>query len=406
MKLGLLLLGIAVVLGGLVGTLVVRDAGYVLVSYDDFAIETSLWFAVLILSGLYFLIRFAVYLSTRLLRGGGNFGTWNRRRKVRVARQQTVQGLLLMAEGQWAEAKKLLVAAATEVRSPLINYLNAARAAHELSDVEGRDELLRKAHETTPGSRFAVALTQAQLQMSIGQWEQCLATLLQLRSEAPRHKLVLTMLASCYEELHEWGALVEMIPGLKKTKTLNTHELDRLQLLAWTHRLKDEKSDVEGVFRSVPKELRRSTALVLPYARRLLAEGSLEEAEAVVRATLEHTWEEALVELYGRIASNDVARQLVVAEGWLKARPNDPGLLLCLGRVCLMNQQWAKAREYFEVSLRLLRTHAVYGELGRLCVALGDVSRGSEYLSQALAELPELPQPEKRSDNKVQAGSA
>ncbi|TDJ28029.1 MAG: heme biosynthesis protein HemY [Gammaproteobacteria bacterium] len=400
MKVGLLVLAIAVVLGGLVGTLVVRDAGYVLVSYDDFAVETSLWFAVLMLLGLYFLIRFTVFLSTRLLRGGGNFGTWNRRRKVRGARQQTVQGLLLMAEGQWAEAKKLLVMAATEVRSPLINYLNAARAAHELSDVEGRDDLLRKAHETTPGSRFAVALTQAQLQMSIGQWEQCLATLLQLRSEAPKHTLVMTMLASCYEELHDWQALIEMIPVLKKTKALATDEIDQLQLLAWTHRLEAEKTDLEGVFGSVPKELRRRGTLVVHYAQMLLANGNVRQAETVVRTALEHTWDDALVELYGRIVSSDVARQLVVAEAWLKARPNDAGLLLCLGRICLMNQQWAKAREYLEVSLRLLRNPAVYGELGRLCSALGDVSRGSEYLSQTLGDLPELPLPEKKRPEK------
>jgi len=400
MKVGLLVLAIAVVLGGLVGTLVVRDAGYVLVSYDDFAVETSLWFAVLMLLGLYFLIRFTVFLSTRLLRGGGNFGTWNRRRKVRGARQQTVQGLLLMAEGQWAEAKKLLVMAATEVRSPLINYLNAARAAHELSDVEGRDDLLRKAHETTPGSRFAVALTQAQLQMSIGQWEQCLATLLQLRSEAPKHTLVMTMLASCYEELHDWQALIEMIPVLKKTKALATDEIDQLQLLAWTHRLEAEKTDLEGVFGSVPKELRRRGTLVVHYAQMLLANGNVRQAETVVRTALEHTWDDALVELYGRIVSSDVARQLIVAEAWLKARPNDAGLLLCLGRICLMNQQWAKAREYLEVSLRLLRNPAVYGELGRLCSALGDVSRGSEYLSQTLGDLPELPLPEKKRPEK------
>lgn len=400
MKVGLLVLAIAVVLGGLVGTLVVRDAGYVLVSYDDFAVETSLWFAVLMLLGLYFLIRFTVFLSTRLLRGGGNFGTWNRRRKVRGARQQTVQGLLLMAEGQWAEAKKLLVMAATEVRSPLINYLNAARAAHELSDVEGRDDLLRKAHETTPGSRFAVALTQAQLQMSIGQWEQCLATLLQLRSEAPKHTLVMTMLASCYEELHDWQALIEMIPVLKKTRALATDEIDQLQLLAWTHRLEAEKTDLEGVFGSVPKELRRRGTLVVHYAQMLLANGNVRQAETVVRTALEHTWDDALVELYGRIVSSDVARQLVVAEAWLKARPNDAGLLLCLGRICLMNQQWAKAREYLEVSLRLLRNPAVYGELGRLCSALGDVSRGSEYLSQTLGDLPELPLPEKKRPEK------
>jgi HemY protein len=132
----------------------------------------------------------------------------------------------------------------------------------------------------------------------------------------------------------------------------------------------------------------------------LLANGNVRQAETVVHTALEQTWDDALVELYGRIVSNDVARQLIVAESWLKARPNDAGLLLCLGRICLMNQQWAKAREYLEVSLRLLRNPAVYGELGRLCSALGDVNRGSEYLSQALGDLPELPLPEKKGPEK------
>ena len=398
MKLGLLLLVTALVLGGFVGMLVVRDAGYVLVSYDTFAVETSVWFGVLILAGLYFLIRFSVFVSTKIMRGGGNFGTWNRRRRVRGARQQTVQGLLLMAEGQWAEAKKLLVASATQVRSPLINYLNAARAAHELKSMQERDDLLRKAHETTPGSRFSISLTQAQLQKSSGQFEQCLATLLQLRTETPKHTLVLTMLAGCYEELHEWQALIELIPVLKKTRSFDADEIDRLQLLAWISRLEAEKSDLEGTFAAVPKELRRNEDLVTRYARILIAEGKPRLAETVVRAALEQSWAGGLVELYGHIVSDDVERQLVVAEGWLKARPNDPALLLCLGRICLMNKQWAKAREYLEVSLRLMRTPQVYGELGRLCSAMGDANRGSEYLSQALLTLPDLPLPEKVSE--------
>ena len=51
MKSGLLLLAIAIVLGGLVGMLVVQDPGYVLVSYADMALETSLWFALMLLLG-------------------------------------------------------------------------------------------------------------------------------------------------------------------------------------------------------------------------------------------------------------------------------------------------------------------------------------------------------------------
>ena len=82
------------------------------------------------------------------------------------------------------------------------------------------------------------------------------------------------------------------------------------------------------------------------------------------------------------------------AEGWLKERPNDAQLLLALGRICLMNQQWQKAREYLELSLRLQRSDEVYGELGRLCSALGDNERGSEYLRLAIPALPDLPLPD------------
>ncbi len=46
MRSGALILVIAaLVLGALFGSLMVKDAGYVLISYDDATFETSVWFA-------------------------------------------------------------------------------------------------------------------------------------------------------------------------------------------------------------------------------------------------------------------------------------------------------------------------------------------------------------------------
>lgn len=398
MKMGLFMLLVAVILGGLVGMLVVRDPGYVLVAYDEMAVETSLWFAVLLLIGAYFVVRLVIFVFVRIAAGRGNLGSWNRERRFRNARQQTVRGLLLMAEGDWSEARRLLVNSAPRVTSPLINYLNAARAAHEMGDTDGRDELLRHAHESTPGARFAVGLTQAQLQMAARQWEQCLATLLQLKSEAPRHPQVLKMLAICYEQLEDWQSLIDLLPGMKKAKVLDEESLGDLRQRAWSHRLLSSDADLHEVWKQVPKDLKRGSALVASYARVLLARDDVSEAEAVVRSALDHSWQSELVQLYGEIVSDDVQHQLVVAEGWLKERPNDAVLLLTLGRVCLMNHLWAKAREYLEASLRLRRTPEVYGELGRLCSALGDAERGGEYLGQSLPMLPDLPMPERRAE--------
>ncbi len=397
MKLGLLLAVVAVVLGGLIGTLVVRDPGYVLLSYGDMAFETSLWFALVLLALAYLILRFLFWLFTRTMASTGRFGSWLKRRKATKAQKQTVQGLLHMSEGQWAEARKVLTASAREVNTPLINYLTAARAAHELGDAEGRDELLRLAHESTPGSKFAVGLTQAELQKNAAQWEQSLATLLQLKSSSPRHPQVLTMLTQVYEELADWQALIELLPEVKKRKIFPDEAFADLQRRAWSARLGQAGSAADGVWNDVPKDLKRSPQLVLAYARALIAGGgdanAADKAEAAIRIALQQTWDDELVLLYGLATGADPERQLVVAEGWVKEKPNDPKLLLTLGRICLMNQAWPKAREYFETSLRLQRSPEVYGELGRLCVAMGDSERGGEYLSHATVALPALPLP-------------
>jgi len=393
-KLGLLLVAVAVVLGGLIGTLVVRDPGYVLISYGDMALETSLWFALITLAFVYLAVRLVFWILARSRQSTGRLGSWLRTRKGRQARQQTVQGLLLMAEGQWADARKILVASAKEVGTPLINYLSAARAAHELGDSAGRDELLRRAHESTPGSRFAVGLTQAELQMDGGQWEQSLATLLELKSNAPRHPQVLVMLCQVYQQLADWQPLIELLGEVKKRRIYDDEAFHALQRSAWLGRLGQADGDATAVWERIPKELKRQQDLVAAYASALVAGGAVEEAEVLVRGVLQQDWNDDLVALYGRIVGSNPERQMLAAESWLKERPNDPILLLALGRISLMNGEWAKAREYFETSLRLQRSPEVYGELGRLCVALGDSERGGEYLVQATVALPELPMPE------------
>ncbi len=400
MKLVVLVLAVALALGGLVGSLVVRDPGYVLVAYDQMAVETSLWFAVLLLIAGYFVIRLVVWMFFRLGRGRASLRDWTQARRLRRAENQTVKGLLLMAEGDWDEARRRLENAAERVEVPLVNYLNAARAAHAMGDADGRDALLSRAHESTPGARLAVGLTQAELQHASGQWEQCLATLLQLKSASPHHPQVLRMLADCYARLEDWSALVGLLPELRKRKALPGEELEAVERDAWRGRLAAGGDDLKAVWKQVPKAQQRDPVLLERYVAALADRNESSEAEHVLRAAINHRWDDTLVRLYGTVQSEDPNRQLVAAEGWLKERPSDPELLLALGRISMMNHLWAKAREYLEASLRLRRTAEVQGELGRLCAALGDVERGSEHLKEALPGLPALPLP----DRSVRAG--
>jgi len=391
-KIGLLAVFVAVALGGLVGTLMVRDPGYVLVAYADTVMEMSLWAAVLVLIGLYLVVRGIALVIGKATQGQTRVLRWRSGRKARAARSQTVRGLLVMAEGRWADAQKLLLGAAENVETPLINYLNAARAAHELGDNAERDEYLKRAHETTPGAKFAVTLTQAEFNIHEGRYEQALASLLNLRKRAPKHGAVLGMLAKCYEALGDWQALAQMLGDVRKNKALPEAEISRMERAVWQATLRGEES-ANAQWKKLPRALRTDTELMHQWVHYLVAEKRDNDAEQAIRHILSQTWDGELARVYGEIESDEAARQLVVAQGWMKERPNDAHVALTAGRLCLRNEKFEQAREYFETSLRLEATDVVYGELGRLCVALGDTRRGTEYLLRSLGDLADLPQP-------------
>jgi HemY protein len=397
-----LALFIAIALGGLVGTLLVRDPGYVLIAYADTVLETSLWVALAILLLAYFGVRGLSFVLHKLTQGQSQVLRWRSGRKSRNARAQTVRGLLVMAEGRWDDARKLLLDVADDVETPLINYLNAARAAHELGDLPARDACLKRAQETTPGAKFAVTLTQAEFNIADGRYEQALASLLNLRKRAPKHRAVLAMLAVCYEALGDWQALGQMFNDLKKHKVLPDVELARIERAVWQANLRSG-NDAAALWKKLPRALRGDEQLLRQWIRDLIDHHRMDDAEMAIRQILNHQWQDDLPLWYGEIASSDLARQLLVAQGWLKERPNDAQLALTVGRLCLRNEQFEQAREAFETSLRLSPTDTVYGELGRLCVAMGDERRGTEYLLRSLGQLSELPQPESPAVRKASA---
>ncbi|MFK7913696.1 MAG: heme biosynthesis HemY N-terminal domain-containing protein [Pseudomonadales bacterium] len=399
MKLALFVLLVILLLGGLFGSLAGHDPGYVLLAYDKYSVETSLWFALGLLILAYILIRLVIFTLTRTLQSRGRLGRWFSRRSSRTAEERTAQGMLMFAEGEWAEAKRLLSAAGDKGPVPLINHLHAARAAHEMGDIAERDRLLEAAGSSRTGADFAVQLSRAEMQHDAADWEAALASLLQLKSSSPRHPKVQRLLAATYTNLEDWSGLAALIPGLRKTKSLPAAEIDDLHrqvLVAEFGALSAaaEQADArEALWKSVPKKLRDDADLVSAYTAAALLQGSAEAAEVVVRKAVDRGGDDTLIALYGTIATDRLDKQRSVAKAWQDARSGNAAVALTMGRLHMREQDWAKARESFETSLKLAPSPAVYTELGRLCCALGEVDRGAEYLRIGMPGLPELPLP-------------
>jgi HemY protein len=392
------ILVILLAIAGFVGWAIAQDAGYVLISYDRFRYESSFWIFFGLVACLW-LIAMAVHWVLGLLYASGTLvNPWSRRHRERRVSKASRSGLRELAEGQWSQALTHLRTAAEHDRHPLVHYLGAARAANELGEYEQSDELLRKARERDPASGLAIGLTQAQLQIARGQYDEARASLTTLHGEHPRHPYVLTLLQQLYVQLKDWPALCRLLPELRKHRVLPPARLSELEVLAWTAALEQSASApstsqeeaqqaLNQSWQTVPSGLRNEPLLVRAYADGLKHLGAEAKAEELLYAALKRQFDDRLVERYGRIQGREPVRQLANAEGWLKARPENAELLLALGRLSMRNALWGKARDYLEASLRFEHRAETCAELARLLAQLGDNERSNRLFQEGLGLL-------------------
>jgi len=407
-----LLLCVFLVGGGSLYNLVENDSGYVLIVWGNYSIEMSIWFALIAVVAATVLI----YLTVRLLLGSAR-GVSNATKSVlgynaRVAEQRTIQGLLYFIEGNWSLAKRHLVKSAKKTQTPIINYLAAARSAYELGDEQEALQLLHKAENSADNSELAVALTQARMQLANQQHEQAVATLERASDIARDHPMVLELLQQAYVTLSDWPSLKALMPRLRRYRVGTDDQRQQLEMKLYrewladvieqSSRLADDEKlpSIRQCWQQVPDEHRSDELLVSSYVAQLMAFGDYDEAERLLNKSLRKQWFDRWVDLYGLLNCNDSKKPLLFAEGWLKARPNNGSLLLALGRLCLRNQQWGRAREYFENSLAQQPRPETYAELARLLAHLGEHKASTDLYQQGLLltahTLPKLPQPVER----------
>ncbi len=345
----------AVVVGGLLGSLMVKDAGYVMIAYDKAIFETSVWFALFAILALWALVRVLFTLARQMLQGRAGVANWVKKRRETAANRRTEQGVLHVLEGRWADARKALTDVAANAATPIVNYLGAARAAHELGDAVDRDRLLDLAGGASSGATLAAGLTRARFLAGSGQWRECLETLEALHGESPRHPQVLAMLLACHEELGNWDAVIELAPAIGKAKTGDPADLEQVLQRAWCGRLEassgsaDAAQHVRETWSAIPRRLKRVPVVAAHYAQCLDAAGDSDEAVRILRRAIEADPDDRLIALYGEIRSARPGDQLATAESWLEQAPDDPVLLHALVRLCLLNEEWAKAKRYVEL---------------------------------------------------------
>ena len=348
-----------------------EDPGYALLSRGDWSVEGTLVFLISVLTAIIAGILLLVYLLVKTIKFPGKVSSWAHNRNTIKAIQNCNRGYIELAEGNWREAEKHLRKSANSSGMPILNYLAAAQAAQEEGEQRRRDNYLLQAHKSDPSADIAIGLTRAELQIKDGQPEQALATLMHLRTVAPKHKQMLKMLFSVYQQLNSWKDLEELLPELKKNHIFEPHLINKFEkslIQQLMNKALQEKNlgELKALWKRLPKQPQNEPDMIYFYCQLLLSVGEEEEAIELIKEGIKHHWYAPLLLLYGQAREKDVAKQLETAESWLSDNGRSAELLLTLSRLSIYNQLWGKARDYLLESIKVSPSTEAYQVLGEL----------------------------------------
>lgn len=366
-----------------------NDPGYVIIGMEHWYLEKSFvdFTAGLAISFfiLYIFFRWLGWLyriPAQLKRRGVNI-RFNRSQEALIA------GLVDSAEGNFERAEGLLIKHAPHSGAPLIHYLTAAKAAQSRGALEKRDQYLKQAADQAPDASLTIGLTQAELHLSGKEFEQALKTLAQLHSIDPAHANVLKLLHQTYEHLGDWENLQKLIPSLHKNKVLMEVEVKLLEAKTFSELLKQAGSQgdvgkVEALWAEMPAHIKSMHSVSVVYFTVMVEVGAGAKVENAIAKALSLNWDESLVLLYGKVTSDDVERQLKMAELWLPFHPDNALLLMVLGKLSAKAKDIEKAKVYLTQSIAAMPSVQAYQLLGDLIYEQGDKDSASQCYRNGL----------------------
>ncbi len=367
--------------------------GFVLLVTPAYRVELSLNLAIVIVVALiiagYLLVRTVAVTVSMPAR----VREFNKRRAEKKARQAFADAVRLYFEGHFGKAERAVASVLSRDPSAGLAALVGARAAHGRRDYASRDEYLKQAADDAPAENVARLITQAEMYLDERRYHDALNLLGQLPE---KHTEALKLELRARELAHDWEAVLNLLPQLDKRKVFDHALLEQIRRHAYIENLRDKATDLEtlrGYWSRLPSSYKRDPRIAATAAQGFLVFGSCQDAHKAVETALAAQWDSPLVAYYSECLGASVKKQLEQAEKWLKDHPQDPVLLLVLGRLCAHEKLWGKAQSYLEASLSIEPTHSTHLELARLFERTGRHEEATAQYRQALEQtLPRLKQ--------------
>ena len=398
-----------------------RFPGNVLIVVDQWRVQVSLAFAILLVvasfAGIYLIIRMLTWLANMPDRYRG----WRGHRQEKREQGELEAGWTALLEGRYTHAEKTLTrlsGKSADKRRRVLATLSAARAAHEVGEFKRQDELIAQAQAAAAGQsgdidlNTAVAAAAADLWLEQGRAQEALGALQIDYVQPMRHLHTVRLLLRVYQQTGNHAKVLELARALRRKDALAPSEANKLietsaaALIAQS----EDKATWQACWKELKSEEKTLPDIALAAAQAFQTAGDYKEATKVLEAALTNNdnankdapLDAKLLAAYARAEPEQVTPRLQKAEKWLQTRkssgqgtsklaPEHADLLTTLGALCLAAQMWGQAQRYLEQSTKLRNDARVHALLGSLFDRIGQPQRAAQHWRLATAVSAALP---------------
>ncbi len=345
--------------------------GYVLLAYPPYRIELSFNFFVVLLFSFLFIMYVILRLTASMIALPEKSREYHLKRTREKNRATMLEGLVSYFEGRYAKAEKAAAQALEAGESPALNAVVAARAAHELRGFERRDGYLERAQALDPSEKTLRLMTSAELLIEERRYNEALTLLKELRESGGRqHTASLKLELKVRQHLKDWDAVLDLVAQLDTRNAFDAAYSEQLKRHARIEKLKrmvgEGKERFSAYWAKMPDPEKKDAKTASVAAQTFISFNECNIAQKVIEESLEQQWNSHLVAIYGDCPEPETVKRIERAELWLKDHDDDAVLLLTLGRLCMHQKLWGKAKSYLDASLSVHPSAAAHLAMARL----------------------------------------
>lgn len=245
--------------GAILVNTIVQDPGYLLMSWGDWQVETSVWLAMSALLLSYLVLWLLLRMVRSTLRVPRALRQWLGLRSVRGAHRRTDKGFAAFFEGRWDVAEKALRKGGPVDEQTLLHPLYAALATARRGQTERALALLDQAEADGAAPLSLVVMARAECHlaaMAPDRAEQALDQLSSADRALPRARALQAELAYFQRD---WQRLIELLPDLRRGRVVPEHQAAAWERTAWLAALSetaDSTSAALSLWKRAPEALK------------------------------------------------------------------------------------------------------------------------------------------------------